>query len=353
MYSISIIVPFYNGECYINNIFNCIYSQTFDFEDIELILVDDDSSDNTWKKITNFSKEYHNVKSFKVSEENPQFTNHFPGAGISRNIGILKATGQYIMFLDQDDSMEKNSIETLFKVIDKNKVDFVKSNYSLLINEVKYPLSIGNQKYIKINPHDKKMKALPNDMVWGCIYNRKFLIENDIKFPGGLGEDSFFIAQCLTKTKKDFIIINDFYSVIYTSDNQNSYSHDYNNVKLSNHIQNQEKIMEMYVKNNFHKKFLKSVFKLFCLNQMSNVLRSSENYTNKKNMIIQVSDFFSKNEEYTPKLPFYWHLLYSLFINKHTILLQFTSLIINAIFNRKFLIPIQNKIRQKGWNDLK
>ena len=115
-YKLSIIVPTFNLENKVTLTFNSIKSQTIGFEDIEVIFVDDNSTDNTLKIIDGFSHDFENVKVFKT-DENSGF------AGKPRNVGLEKSTGEYVLFLDGDDQLLVDSCEILLKNIKSDNCD--------------------------------------------------------------------------------------------------------------------------------------------------------------------------------------------------------------------------------------
>ena len=102
MYKISMIIPVYNAEKYLKRTINSIINQSIGFENIELILVDDNSQDNSKSIIEEYVAKYDNVIGIYSNE------NHgFPGFG--RNKGIEIASAQYIMFSDNDDEHDKEN----------------------------------------------------------------------------------------------------------------------------------------------------------------------------------------------------------------------------------------------------
>ena len=98
---ISIIVPIFNAEKYINKCIDSLLNQTK--KELEIILVNDGSTDNTENIIKNYKDK--RIKYYKNKNQ---------GIGKSRNFGITKATGKYIMFIDSDDYIEDNACELLF-----------------------------------------------------------------------------------------------------------------------------------------------------------------------------------------------------------------------------------------------
>ena len=124
---ISIIVPVFNSEKYIENTFNSIKNQTIGFDKLELIFVDDCSTDNTKNILKNYANSYVNVKSLFL-DENSGF------GGKPRNIGIENASAEYIMFLDSDDIFYPDACEFLYNKISTEKLELVSGNYVVSIN---------------------------------------------------------------------------------------------------------------------------------------------------------------------------------------------------------------------------
>ena len=112
MPTISIIVPVYNAEKYLNQCIQSILNQTF--SDLEVILVDDGSKDNSFEICKEFQKIDSRIK--VLNQENK-------GAGAARNVGLAIAKGEYIGFVDSDDWIEPNMYETLYELINKNHAD--------------------------------------------------------------------------------------------------------------------------------------------------------------------------------------------------------------------------------------
>ena len=99
---VSIIVPIYNVEKYLNNCLNSIVNQTY--PNLEIILVNDGSTDSSLEIIQEYSKKYKNIICINID-------NH--GQGYARNVGLKKATGEYVMFIDSDDYVDLKIVEKL------------------------------------------------------------------------------------------------------------------------------------------------------------------------------------------------------------------------------------------------
>jgi glycosyltransferase involved in cell wall biosynthesis len=105
-YKVSIVIPVYNVESYIEMAFESIKNQTIGFNNIEVIMVNDCSYDNSGKIIEKYANEYDNCIAIHLKENSG-------AAGLPRNIAIENASSDYIMFLDPDDYYEKNACKTL------------------------------------------------------------------------------------------------------------------------------------------------------------------------------------------------------------------------------------------------
>ena len=108
---ISIIIPVYNGEKTIDNIIKCLMKQTF--KDIEIIVVNDGSTDNTLLVLKKWKS-----KIRVINQENK-------GVSSARNRGIKEARGEYLMFFDADDECKYEMIEKIYTSADKNNADYV------------------------------------------------------------------------------------------------------------------------------------------------------------------------------------------------------------------------------------
>lgn len=111
---VSVIIPTYNSEKYIDETLNSVLDQTY--REFEIIIIDDCSNDNTWKIIKEYEKKYNNIVCLK-QERNK-------GVAEARNRGINKATGRYIAFLDSDDLWYKKKLEEQLNFMKEKKSFF-------------------------------------------------------------------------------------------------------------------------------------------------------------------------------------------------------------------------------------
>lgn len=143
-FKVSVIIPVYNTELYIKQTVESIQKQTL--YDIEIIIINDGSTDNSLSLLLELSKQDHRIKIF--SQENQ-------GLSISRNTGLEKASGEFVYFMDSDDLLEKDALEICYQKCIAEKLDlcFSMQKVSMLkihvqettnINAIcKYPITFG------------------------------------------------------------------------------------------------------------------------------------------------------------------------------------------------------------------
>lgn len=194
---VSIIVPVFKVEKYINRCVESLIHQTI--PDIEIILVDDGSPDKCPKICDEWAEKDTRIKVV-----------HKPNGGLSsaRNEGLSVATGKYIGFVDSDDDVELDMYEKMVSVAEQEQVDFVMADYlRILENGQKYlkTLDIEGGRYNKEKIRKYIFQNLimreyidygPLLSVWHCIYNADFLQKNNLKFDEEVrwSEDNIFSA---------------------------------------------------------------------------------------------------------------------------------------------------------------
>ena len=196
MKKISIIIAVYNIENYIRKCLDSVIS--LDGDDIEILIVDDGSSDNSLKICKEYQKKDKRIRI--IHQENK-------GLSSSRNVGIDNAKGEYIWFIDGDDYLEENYYKLINKYLDK--YDIICFDY----NEVKN----NNKRYIHDNKNyysnDEKY-ILSFCVVWNKIIKRTIL--EDISFPEGYRcNDIYVIPTLIMKTKKIMFTSDSIYNYVY------------------------------------------------------------------------------------------------------------------------------------------
>ena len=190
MVDISIIVPIYNAEKYLNKCIDSLVNQTK--KELEFILVNDGSTDKTEEIIKTYKDK--RIKYFKNKNQ---------GIGKTRNFGIEKATGKYIMFLDSDDYFRIDACELLYKNAEKNQADLVICDFYKI-----YDSGIEEKiKLLSFKPTTlKKTPNLVNEInlaPWNKLYKKDLITKNKIKFVENLKyEDAPFVIESFSKAKK-------------------------------------------------------------------------------------------------------------------------------------------------------
>lgn len=182
---ISIIIPYYNGENYIEKCLDSIRLQ--DCQEIEVLLIDDGSEKNPADTIEAYLK--NNPVNIHVIRQKNQ------GQGAARNTGIRKSCGKYICFVDQDDTLEPGILKKMISLAEKERADIVAAGYVRENAQGKIKQSV----YLKNTAWSKFRVIAP----WSKLYLREFIISHDIKFlPVVLGEDIYFLMQAYSYSPK-------------------------------------------------------------------------------------------------------------------------------------------------------
>ena len=208
MYLISLIIPIFNAEHCLDNTINSVLNQSINFKNIELILVDDNSSDDSKKIIEKYASKYDNIVPFYSG------TNH--GApGFGRNVGLEKSTAEYIMFMDNDDELDMDICKRLYETITTENADVVCCDKVDVdhINEIRRNIKYVNgiEKGNSIIIENEDILLFNNVSVWNKIYRKKIIIENEIKFLENTSADDFiFMIHYFLKSNKLIYLKNYF-----------------------------------------------------------------------------------------------------------------------------------------------
>ena len=201
---ISVIMPVYNDEEFIQESLESIFNQTL--TDLEVICVNDGSTDNSLAILEKYKSKYDSkIKIF--NQENQ-------GSGIARNNAMTYATGEYIAFLDSDDIfIDKTALEQMYNAAINDNVNMVSANLKVI--DLNGELII-NKNLRRFSEHEilkSEDYGIPYSF-YKNIFKREFIIENDFKFPDLLrGQDPVFFAEILSKLDKFSTISVDFYAL--------------------------------------------------------------------------------------------------------------------------------------------
>lgn len=206
-YKVSVVVPIYNVEDYLEDCLDSLVIQSLN--NIEVIMVNDGSTDKSGEIALEYSLKYSNFK--LVSQKNS-------GLSSARNTGIALAQGEFIYFLDSDDYLEKDALKILYYCSIKNKLDVLKfSAYTFhdKENDFKWNHTDGYRYLKKYSKIYSGIKLFLNTEVNGDHYassclifiKRKLLIDNELKFIDGIvNEDEMFYFELMLVAKRASII---------------------------------------------------------------------------------------------------------------------------------------------------
>lgn len=224
---ISIIIPCYNCENTIDYCLNAIIKQTIGIQNLEIILINDASTDSTLTKLYEYEKQYQDTVLVINCIENGR-------QGTARNIGLSYATGEYIAYVDDDDVMEQNMYELLYLAAKQTNAE-VTVSVNKSTSEVPCLDSLQNdtlliKNIMEIQTTKDRSKLLEdqsiNNAVWNKLYQRQFLIKNDIHFAEHIiYEDILFTMLMKTYVSKLCILDNVFYYHVMTNSSSSIGNH--------------------------------------------------------------------------------------------------------------------------------
>jgi glycosyltransferase involved in cell wall biosynthesis len=192
---VSVIIPVYNGEQYIESLLDSFSNQTYG--NFELLFINDGSNDETLIKLNSLKDNY----TFKINV----FSQVNKGVSAARNLGILKANGEYISFCDVDDYYDNRYIELMIKVIFDYDLSFAVCDLSRSLNK-ETPVTANHIKIFDEITFLKKFATLEIVVVHYCLLiRREFLIVNGINFAEGYkyGEDYDFAWRVIINGKNE------------------------------------------------------------------------------------------------------------------------------------------------------
>lgn len=198
---ISVIVPVYNVESYVSQTIDSLVGQSL--KDIEIICINDGSTD---RSLDVLKTKYSNINKVSI------YTQHNQGLSATRNNGVRLARGKYIYFIDSDDLLEDEALETLYNKLDANKLDVLFFDAESLFEDC--DKNDMDSYYARKNEYSdiysgidlmKKMSDNGEYRASAClqIIDREFYIKNNLKFINGiLHEDNAFTFKCLLNAKR-------------------------------------------------------------------------------------------------------------------------------------------------------
>ena len=272
---ISVIIPVYNVEQYLEKCLNSVINQTY--KNLEIILVDDGSTDSSDQICDEYAKEDSRIMVTHKKNE---------GVAATRNLGISKSNGEYITFVDSDDFVDKDYINMLYKEIKNNNCDIstcqnvkFKKNIEILEKKQEYTVEIFDSKTALINMlYQRKIDS----SLWGKLYKSSVLKSEIIKNIKTF-EDYDCFCSIFSKNYKICCISSQLY---YYYIRENSLIHDQNTCNENYLIdileENYNKTSDIEIKKAILSRLLDVNFSILC-----NKDKNSEQYVKSKKYIIR------------------------------------------------------------------
>lgn len=249
---VSIIVPVYNLEKYIEKTLESLQKQTY--KNIEIIIINDGSKDRSLEVINRFF-EGKDIRHNIVTIDNS-------GVSKARNIGLNIANGEYVILLDGDDRLRADAVELLVEQAEKTGADICQTGY-LEFQEadgsVTYRYSKDTNKSFlqKVEPGYKALQMKLNKNIWICtgnaLYKRELIEKNNIRYSEnmGYGEDLEFINKCIFNAEAVTSVSEDLTELLVRASSASSakFSNNYlhsllTNRRFYNYIKSSEKVEE-------------------------------------------------------------------------------------------------------------
>lgn len=201
MPQISVIIPVYNVEKYVEQCVRSVLDQTF--QDLEVICVDGGSTDGSLAVLEKLARQDARVRIFAVENKGP---------GHCRNKGLDEAHGAYILFVDSDDFLPPFACETLLAALQKDKLDIAACEFCEYHTDLGKAVPASHRfeldcKYTLDRDagdpvHEFAKFAFASPFVWGKLYRREIIEGQHIRFPQGAVEDVPFIVSCLVQARR-------------------------------------------------------------------------------------------------------------------------------------------------------
>ncbi len=193
MSKFSIIIPVYNVEKYLKMCLDSVFNQTY--KDYEVIVVNDGSTDKSMDIVKDYNVKVNNIKHVSVSE--------------ARNIGVKKATGEYLIFLDSDDYWEKDLLKKINKSLDNNP-DLVRFQVRTVTDTGE--INNFNEKEFKGLSGEKAFEEISTfhfiESVWCYAIKRKYYIQEKFEFKKGMIHEDFGLTPLIIIKAKKVNCIN-------------------------------------------------------------------------------------------------------------------------------------------------
>lgn len=337
-YKVSVIIPIYNAEENLEKTVQSVINQSIGFENIELILVDDASTDNSKKIIESLSKKYDNII--------PYYSKKNHGApGFGRNMGLKLATSKYMMFLDNDDEYEKDMCKNLYETISSENADIACCDTITvdLISNIKHHIKYKNgfENNGKVTIENDNILFFESVAVWNKIYKKEIIKKNKLLFQEKTVADDFIFTIEYYLNCKKMIFLKEYHGYLW-KDKKDSLSHTINIHYLHELIDSYTYIYYQMKKNN-KEKYMDDLIKTHISYLLTKCTYLKENRKNWINILDKIHNF-EKEINFNSKLDEIWaEITNKLILTKHYGIAIFILKLINLLRKNILLRKLNRK----------
>lgn len=340
---VSIIVPMYNSEKYIERCVKSLISQSY--KNIEIVLVDDGSKDKTIEILKIYKDKDSRIKLYKKKNR---------GASSARNYGLEKCTGDYILFVDADDYIDSNMVQDMVTMVDITANTMVLSgNDEIYVDKIEYRnlfVGIKDKRNIPRNIVMREIASGRAGLICCKLIPKSIVDKFNIRFDESIkmSEDQLFFLELVQYIDKFCYVEGCMYH--YDRTNEKSITVNYQNDVYKNQMYVFEKIETLFKKNELnHSEDIKALSKkikdilLFCINNevcTSNIRNINEKIKNINFILTDTSIDSKYGDEIKDSL--IGKLIYKGITANNTILST-----VELFIALKVLIPFKNMIKNK------
>lgn len=337
MIKVSIIVPIYNARKVLDKTISNILKQTY--ENIEIILVDNNSTDDSFDYINGLQKEDSRIKVISEKQQGPNY---------ARKMGLLNSTGDYIMFCDADDYLRKDAVYNFVNEINRYNADIVIGNY-IEITPTREIIKEKKGVFFKGNIHNLKEEKeilFIKPALWNKIFKRD-LIKEDFFIESTIGEDMVITLECLMLSNNIRYIDKAIYEYV---PNEEGLSNSVSVKGILDILITVEKLKEITKKYSKYDYYCDEIEYISFTHVIYKILRSVMMISNEERIQVydKLRDYLEKKQQYKKnkyyKKKLHYRLANFLLMKPYIYNLKITRYLLKQIFTNKFLFKIFKKL---------
>ena len=280
---LSVIVPVYNVEKYLRKCLDSLVSQTF--KDLEIIIVNDESPDNSEKIILEYAKKYPNIVSLKKKNG---------GLSSARNYGLKYAHGEYVTFVDSDDWVREDMYEKMLQKAFENDFDIVACDINYVYSDHEMRLYTDPKKDT-FNNKELFINLYPT--VCTKIFKKELFTNNNLEFKSGVWyEDVEMMYRMLPYIKSIGVVHEDFYQYLQREKSITSTV----SPKIYDYINNFNGLVDYYKERDFFNKYYKELEYAYVRYLYATFIKTCLGY-DRENYLKAVDDAKINIQEHFPK----------------------------------------------------